>query len=327
MSVSGILTSKPKYLKKSFLISVVVPCYNEEDVIKETYKRLSQTLGSKKINYEIIFCDDGSRDNTPQIIEEIANKDERCRAIILSRNFGHQFASFAAIENSKGDAVILIDADLQDPPEVMLEMIKKWKEGYEVVYGKRRVRQKESLFKKFSASAFYRFFNMISDIQIPLDTGDFRIMDRRVVDVLIQMPERDKFLRGMISWIGFKQDHIYYDRDERFAGKTKYTFFKMIKFAASGIFSFSTVPLKVATWLGALSSLIAFVGIIYIFYVRLLLDDWVQGWAFTSVIIMFFGGAQLFAFGIMGEYVGRIYRQDKKRPVYIVDKIVQKNKN
>lgn len=321
---AGIIALEPRSSKKDFLLSVIVPCYNEEAVIEETYKRLSKALTDKKLNFELVFCDDGSADKTASLLEEISLKDERCKAVILSRNFGHQFASFAGIENCEGDAIVLIDADLQDPPEVIPEMIKMWKDGWDVVYGKRMVREKESWFKKFTASAFYRLFNKISDIEIPLDTGDFRLMDRRVVDVLEQMPEKDKFLRGMISWIGLKQTPIYYDRDPRFAGETKYTLVKMIKFAASGIFSFSTIPLKFATWVGVAASAIAMIGIIYIFYVRLFQDNWVEGWAFTSVIIMFFGGVQLFTFGIMGEYIGRIYRQDKKRPQYVVDKIIKK---
>lgn len=320
---AGIHAERPRSHKKDFLLSVIVPCYNEEEVIRETYKRISDALNKKNFKFEIVFCDDGSTDTTAAILEEISLSNPNCKTLILSRNFGHQFASFSGIENCDGDAVILIDADLQDPPELIIDMVDKWKDGWDVVYGQRLKRQDESWFKRFTASAFYRLFNQIADIKIPLDTGDFRLMDRRVVEILLKMPEKDKFLRGMISWIGLKQTSLLYTRDPRYAGSTKYGLIKMLKFAASGIFSFSTMPLRFATWLGLTTATLSVFGIAYIFYVRLFMDNWVEGWAFTSVLIMFFGGIQLFTFGIMGEYVGRIYRQDKKRPQYIIDRTIK----
>ncbi len=305
-------------------ISIIVPCYNEEAVIQKTYDTLTQTMQQSAFDYEIIFCDDGSTDKTPHILEKIALGDGHVVTLILSRNFGHQIASYAGIEYSNADAVVLIDADLQDPPALILEMIDKWHlEKYDVVYAKRNIRKGESAFKKFTASLFYRLFNVVSDIKIPLDTGDFRLMDSRVVDILKKMPEQDKFLRGMTSWIGLKQTAIYYDRHVRFAGVTKYPLRKMIQFAVRGIFSFSTLPLKIATWLGIVSSFLAFLGILYIFYIRFFMHDWVKGWAFTSVLILFFAGMQLLTLGILGQYVGLIYKQGKNRPLYIVDRIIK----
>ena len=310
------------YRKK---ISIIVPCYNEEPVIEQTYKVITETMQSTDYDYEIIFCDDGSKDNTAHILEQIAQRDNRVTTIILSRNFGHQIAVSAGIDQSSGDAVILIDADLQDPPAVILQMIEKWhNEHYDVVYAKRNIRKGESTFKRFTASLFYRLFNRISEIQIPLDTGDFRLLDARVVDVLKKMPEHDKFLRGMTSWIGLRQTAVYYDRDARFAGVTKYPLGKMIKFAMNGIFSFSTIPLKIATWLGIATSLFAFMGIFYIFYIRFFMNDWVKGWAFTSVLILFFAGIQLLTLGILGQYIGLVYQQSKNRPLYVVDKVIKK---
>jgi dolichol-phosphate mannosyltransferase len=307
-------------------ISIIVPCYNEEAVIQKTYDTITQTMKKSDFDYEIIFCDDGSTDNTPHILEKLALEDTHVATLILSRNFGHQIASYAAIEYSKGDAVVLIDADLQDPPALILEMADKWhREKYDVIYAKRNIRKGESAFKKWTASLFYRLFNKVSEIKIPLDTGDFRLMDARVVDILKKMPEQDKFLRGMTSWIGLKQTAIYYNRDVRFAGVTKYPLRKMIKFAVSGIFSFSTLPLKIATWLGIAASIIAFLGIIYIFYIRLFMNDWVKGWAFTSVLILFFAGMQLLTLGILGQYVGLIYKQSKHRPLYVIDRIIKNN--
>ena len=286
---------------------------------KKHSKRLYLSLHSPNI-----FCDDGSLDKTPQILEQISLKNNHVITIILSRNFGQQIAVCAALEQCTGDAVVLIDADLQDPPHVILEMIEKWQsEKYDVVYAKRNSRKGESNFKRFTSSLFYRVFNAISDIKIPLDTGDFRLMDRRVVDILKKMPERDKFLRAMTAWIGLKQTAIYYDREARFSGITKYSYFRLLKYAMNGIFSFSTMPLKIATWLGISSSFFAFLGIIYIFYVRIFMDDWVRGWAFTSILVLFFAGMQLLTLGILGQYVGLIYQQSKNRPPYIIDKMIK----
>lgn len=306
--------------KKNFLLSVIIPCFNEQESIAETHRVLTETLQGTKFRYELIFVDDGSRDTTPVILGDIASKDKCSKVVFLSRNFGHQNALTAGIDYAEGDAVAFIDADLQDPPRVMLEMLEKWLEGYDVVYGQRRKRSEEGWFKLFTASLFYRLFNAISDIRMPIDTGDFRVVDRRVADILRAMPERDRFLRGMIAWVGFRQIAVLYDREARFAGVTKYPLMKMLRFAMNGILSFSNIPLKIAVWLGAASALAAALGILYTLYVRLFLEGWVSGWAFLSIVIFFFSGVQLLCLGLLGEYVGRIYRQDKRRPLYVVDR-------
>lgn len=300
------------------LLSVIVPFYNEMEVIKETYKSLTEVLSSTSYNYEIIFVDDGSSDQGVSIVEEIQAKDDKVAFVGLSRNFGHQLAVTAGIDIAKGDALVIIDADLQDPPEVIKDFIVEWEKGSHVVYGVRKERSGEKHSKLITAKYFYRLFNKISDIQIPLDTGDFRLIDKEVADIVRRMPESDRFLRGMVAWAGFKQTPVYYDRDKRHAGETKYPLKKMLKFALDGILSFSNVPLKLATWLGFLVSIISVFGIFYVLGVRFLLDDVVSGWSFLAVIIFFFSGIQLFSLGIIGEYIGRIYRQSKQRPLYIV---------
>ena len=272
--------------------------------------------------FELIFVDDGSVDATPALLSELAAADSAVKVVLLSRNFGHQTAASAGLRHATGDAVILIDADLQDPPAVMQEMIRKWREGCDVVYGTRRSRAGESFLKLFTARLFYRFLNAMSDIRIPLDAGDFRIMDRRVVDIVNGMPERDRFLRGMVAWIGLKQDTVLYDRNPRFAGVTKYPLRKMLKFAVNGIVSFSNAPLKLATWLGMAVALMAMLGVLGIVYIRLFQDNWVSGWAFISVALFFFSGVQLMCLGLIGEYIGRIYRQNKHRPLYVVDRTI-----
>jgi dolichol-phosphate mannosyltransferase len=305
-------------------ISIIVPCYNEEAVIEQTYHVITQTMQNSDYAYEILFCDDGSKDKTPQILEHIALLDNHVVTIILSRNFGQQIAVCAAMEQATGDAVVLIDGDLQDPPAVILQMIEKWDlEKYDVVYAKRNTRKGETALKKLTASLFYRFFNKVSEVQIPLDTGDFRLLDSRVVAILKKMPEHDKFLRGMTAWVGLKQTAIYYDREVRRAGVTKYSYFRLLKYALNGIFSFSTIPLKIATWMGIATSFFAFMGIFYIIYVRIFMDDWVRGWAFASILILFFAGVQLLTLGILGQYIGLVYQQSKNRPLYVVDKIIK----
>jgi glycosyltransferase involved in cell wall biosynthesis len=301
------------------LISIVIPCFNEAESIGETLRRLRQFCdGMPDIEAELIFVDDGSRDGTRELLRDAAAQDPRVRLVGLARNFGHQLAVTAGIDAADGDAVALIDADLQDPPEVLGEMIAKWREGYDVVYGRRTERPGESAFKLVTARLFYRLLNRLSDVPIPHDTGDFRLMDRAVVEVLREMPERDRFIRGMVAWIGFRQCALPYRRAERFAGTSKYPLRKMLRFAADGVLSFSTKPLQLSITLGLVSAAIALAGIVYALVARLLTDDWVPGWAAIMVAVLFIGGVQLVSIGVLGEYIGRIYGEVKRRPLYVV---------
>lgn len=303
----------------SCLLSVVVPCFNEEQSLNETHRRLSATLAALDgADYEILYVDDGSRDATATILRAIQSTDPHTRVIFLSRNFGHQLAVSAGIEHAVGDAVILIDADLQDPPEVISEMYTRWREGWQVAYGVRIDREGETAFKLWSARLFYRVLNRLAEVDIPMDTGDFRLMDRAVVDALLNMPERDRFLRGMVSWVGFRQVAVPYRRAARHAGESKYPFWKMTRFATDGILSFSRLPLRLATWIGLSASGLALVGIFYALIVRLFTDAWVPGWTFLFIAVAFLGGVQLLSLGIIGEYIGRIYGETKQRPLYLV---------
>jgi dolichol-phosphate mannosyltransferase len=304
---------------KKPLLSVVIPCLDEESGIRETYRRLSAVLTAADIQVELVFVDDGSKDKTPEVLRELQFEDPRVRVVRLSRNFGHQVAITAGLEHAAGDAVAIIDADLQDPPEVLPEFIRKWHDGYDVVYGVRTEREGETAFKLWTAKAFYRLIGQLSDTAIPLDTGDFRLMDRRVVDALLSMPERDRFVRGMVSWLGFSQTSVSYKRSARLAGQTKYPLFKMIKFATDGIVSFSTLPLRIATWIGFLASGLSVLGIFVVLLERYLgVLGLVKGWSSTVIAVLFIGGVQLVCMGIIGEYVGRIYGESKRRPLYIV---------
>ena len=301
------------------LVSVVVPCFNEEETISEIHRRLAALADSRpRERFELLFVNDGSRDATLACLRKIATGDARVRVISLARNFGHQLAVTAGVDHARGDAVVLIDADLQDPPEVIGEMIDRWKEGYQVVYGVRSERKGESMFKRATAHLFYRLLGQLSDTPIPLDTGDFRLMDRMVADVLRAMPERDRFIRGLVSWVGFNQFALHYKREERFAGSTKYPLRKMIRFASDGMVSFSVKPLKLAITVGTLSAGLACVSILWVFAGRLLTNNWVPGWTATIIAILFLGGIQLLCTGLLGEYVGRIYMQSKGRPLYVV---------
>jgi dolichol-phosphate mannosyltransferase len=301
------------------VLSVVVPCYNEEAVIRTTHARLSEVVPGIEPSYEILYVNDGSRDGTLSLLREIERDDPRVRVLTFSRNFGHQAAVTAGVQHARGDAVVLIDADLQDPPEVIAEMVARWREGYQVVYGVRRTREGETPFKLATARIFYRTLNRLSETPIPLDTGDFRLMDRCVVNHLNAMPERDRFIRGMVAWIGFRQVKIEYDRARRFAGESKYPLRKMIKFALDGMLSFSTKPLRLATNLGFLVSALSVLLILYAFYKRLFTADYVPGWTLLITVMVFLGGVQLVCIGIIGEYVGRIYGETKRRPLYILD--------
>jgi dolichol-phosphate mannosyltransferase len=302
-------------------LSVVVPCYNEQESILACHERLTGVLGGLEETYEIVYVDDGSRDQTVPLLQEIHARDGHAVVVQLSRNFGHQLAVTAGLSASRGQAVVIIDADLQDPPELIVEMVKLWRSGYKVVYGIRKTRDGETPFKLWTAKVFYRLINSLSDVDIPLDTGDFRLIDRMVVDVFLQMPERHRLLRAMWSWIGFSQVGLPYQRAPRFAGRTKYPLRKMLGLALDGIVSFSVLPLRLVTGLGFLSAGAAFVGIVYTLCVRLLTHSWVRGWAMTFIGILFMAGVQMLCLGILGEYIGRIYTESKQRPLFIQHEI------
>jgi polyisoprenyl-phosphate glycosyltransferase len=301
------------------LLSIVIPCYNEQEVIAETIKRLKVFAeGLKNQDVEFIFVDDGSRDQTRAMLKSFALDDARIKIVGFARNFGHQIAVTAGVDAARGDAVVLIDADLQDPPEVVHEMIKKWEEGYDVVYGTRTERPGESAFKLATARLFYRVLNKLSSVPIPLDTGDFRLMSRPVVDVLKAMPERDRFIRGMVSWVGFKQIALPYKRAQRFAGETKYPLKKMLTFAFDGILSFSSKPLELSLVLGIVITAVSTVGILGIILQRILAGSWVSLELIVLAAVGLLGGLQLFCMGILGQYIGRIYNEIKNRPLYTV---------
>jgi dolichol-phosphate mannosyltransferase len=301
------------------LLSIIVPCYNEQEVIAETVKRLKIfAIDLKNIDIEFIFVDDGSRDQTRAMLKSFASDDSRIKIISFARNFGQQVATTAGLDASCGDAVVLIDADLQDPPEVIHEMIKKWEEGYDVVYATRTERPGESMFKLGTARLFYRVFNKLSSIPIPLDTGDFRLMSRAVVDVLKAMPERNRFIRGMVSWTGFKQVALPYKRAQRFAGETKYPFKKMLTIAFDGILSFSNKPLELALFLGMAISTLTGLGILGIIIQRINSGVWISMEVIILVAVGLLSGLQLLYLGILGQYIARIYNEIKNRPLYIV---------
>lgn len=304
------------------LLSVVIPCFNEEAVLAATHDRVSKAVARiDGFEHELIFVDDGSRDDTFKLLTEIQKRDPHARVLRLSRNFGHQIAVTAGLEAAAGDVIVVIDADLQDPPEVIPEMVALWREGNHVVYGCRTTRAGESRFKLLTAKAFYRLINRFSDTTMPVDTGDFRLMDRSVVDVLLSMPERGRFLRGMVSWVGFRQVPFRYEREARQAGRSKYPLLKMISFAMDGIISFSVLPLRFAALTGLVAIWFALAGIVMAVVVRVLgLYDLRlgRGWASLFVAVLFMGGVQLLTLGVMGEYLGRIYTEVKRRPLYAV---------
>jgi glycosyltransferase involved in cell wall biosynthesis len=305
------------------LISVIIPCYNEAEVVREMHRRLSETMAQvKNDDYELIFVNDGSTDETPAILAELHAADPHTRVIYLSRNFGHQVSFTAGLENARGDAVVLIDGDLQDPPEVILDMIERWRAGYQVAYGLRKVRAGERRWRLWSIKIFYRLMQRLSDTPIPLDTGDFRLIDRQAVDALLRLPESHRYLRGMVSWVGFKQIAVSYNRDARYAGESKYSLFKLIRLALDGLMSFSFVPLRVTIYFGFMTMALSLLGIVVAIVYRLLIRDtdahFVRGWASLFVAILFLGGVQLVFLGIIGEYLGRIYTEVKRRPLYFV---------
>ena len=301
------------------LLSVIIPCYNEEPVLRATHERLTGVLTELPwLDYELLYVNDGSMDHTQQILTQLQLHDPHVRVLRLSRNFGHQIAVTAGLEAASGDAVVVIDADLQDPPEVIPDMIKLWRDGNDVVYGIRVEREGESTFKLWTAKIFYRLINRLSETKMPLDAGDFRLLDRKVVEVIKTMPERARFLRGMVSWAGFLQVSRPYHRLARHAGDSKYPFRKMLRFAMDGIISFSLAPLKLAIWTGFLAIWIAVAGIIVAIIDRLLEKGLARGWASLFVAVLFMGGVQLVSLGIIGEYLGRIYTEVKRRPLYVV---------
>jgi len=311
-------------LGKYSSLSIVIPCFNEAEVLPEAISRLSkvskQLERDENLRVELIFVDDGSLDSTYEMLLKYMKDSQYIKVIHLSRNFGHQIAITAGMDAASGDAIVVIDVDLQDPPEKIIEMTHLWRQGYEVVYGTRLTRIGESTFKLMTAKLFYRFLNALSDVHIPPDTGDFRLISREVLEVLQAMPERYRYIRGMVSWVGFKQVALLYNRDKRYAGESKYPLLKMLSFAADGLLSFSTKPLLIATTLGLTVALMAIMGICYVIFLRVFTDIWAPGWTTQMFSILFIGGVQLVFIGILGQYVGRIYNEVKRRPLYIVAK-------
>ncbi|MEN4042446.1 MAG: glycosyltransferase family 2 protein [Anaerolineaceae bacterium] len=300
------------------VFSIIAPIFNEQESLAELYRRISAIMDTTGEPWELVLVNDGSTDRSEEMIRGLARQDGRVRPVLFARNFGHQIAVTAGLDYARGQAVVIIDADLQDPPELILEMIEKWREGYEVVYAVRSGREGESWFKTFTASFFYRLIHRITDVNIPLDTGDFRLIDRKVVDVLNQMRERHRFLRGMAAWVGFKQTGITYQRAARFAGETKYPFRKMFRLAINAITGFSYFPLQVATFLGFIAAALSIIAIPVVVFLRLISSQQLIGQATTLIAVLFFGGVQLICLGILGEYIGRIYDEVRGRPLYIV---------
>jgi dolichol-phosphate mannosyltransferase len=302
-------------LRDPGLISVVTPMHDEEANARLFYQRVTAALEGQE--FELVVVDDGSRDGTGRVLAEIAAEDERVKVVSLSRNFGHQPALTAGLDHSRGDAVVMIDADLQDPPELIATMVDRWREGADVVYAVRESREGETRFKLLTAKYFYRLLSRIAQIEIPLDSGDFRLMDRRALDALLAMPERNRFLRGMTVWVGFTQTAVPYRRQARPAGETKFTLNRMLRFSLDAMTSFSYAPLQLATLLGFVISLIALLSIPLVVYARVT-GAFVPGISSTLVAMLLMGGIQLITLGIVGEYVGRIYDEVKRRPLYVV---------
>ncbi|HEY3818733.1 MAG TPA: glycosyltransferase family 2 protein [Polyangiaceae bacterium] len=308
-------------------LSLVLPIYNEEDVIPELHKRLQEFLAKLALPAEVVFVNDGSRDGSMALLRGVAAEEPRYRVVSFARNFGHQRAITAGVDYARGKAVVVMDADLQDPPEVVLDMVAKWREGFDVVYGRRRKREGETWFKLLTARLFYRLFAAMIPIQVPLDTGDFRLMSRRVVVALRELRETHRFVRGMVAWVGFKQTEVLYDRPGRFAGDTKYPLRKMVAFAIDGITSFSVLPLRFATYLGMLM-ILGSVGVIaWALVAKYVLHQFVQGWTGIMIVVAVFASVQLLMIGILGEYIGRIYEEVKRRPLYIVGDTVNAHRD
>jgi glycosyltransferase involved in cell wall biosynthesis len=299
-------------------LSLVLPIYNEQEVIPELHRRLQEFLAKLALSAEVVFVDDGSRDTSMALLRDAAMSEPRYRIVSFARNFGHQTAITAGVDYARGQAVVVMDADLQDPPEVVLEMVARWRAGFDVVFGRRRRRQGETWFKLITARAFYRVFAAMIPIEVPLDTGDFRLMSRRVVVALRELRETHRFVRGMVAWVGFKQTEVLYDRPGRYAGETKYPLRKMVHFALDGITSFSVLPLRFATYLGMLMILASGGVIVWALVAKYALHQVVQGWTAIMIVIALFSSVQLLMIGILGEYIGRIYEEVKRRPLYVV---------
>ncbi len=304
---------------QNFLLSIIVPVYNEALLIQESVKRLAGAAGGLGCRYEILFVDDGSRDETFAILEKERQSNPNLRLLKLTRNFGHQMAITAGMDHVKGDVIITIDADLQDPPELMKAMVEKWREGYDIVYARRERRIGETLFKRWTAAFFYRLVRAVSHVDIPVDVGDYRLMSRRALDSLNQLREKHRYVRGLVAWLGYRQTFVDYVRDKRFAGKTKYTLGKMLKFSMDGLSSFSTAPLRLATLMGFGCAGLSFLYILYALYVKFITHDVVAGWTTVIIAVFFLGGVQLICLGIMGEYLGMLHEESKRRPLYIIE--------
>lgn len=305
-------------MNKDFLLSVVIPVFNEENNISPLLERLQPIL--EKFNYEIIFANDGSKDSTAKIIKDFAKKDKRIKMVSFTRNFGHQNALLAGYRFSSGDCVCSMDADMQDPPEIIPQMIEKWQQGAKIVYARRKKRDVDSFFKKQTALIFYRFINYLSDRPIPQDVGDFRLMDKEVVDYINRLPEHTPFLRGLVAWSGFPEEYVYFIREKRHSGKTHYSFSKMLNFALDGITSFSVKPLRMASYMGFLAASFGFIGVLYAIIGKFLAPTpFVTGWTALFVGITFLGGVQLITIGIIGEYISKIYVEVLNRPHYTVE--------
>lgn len=300
-------------------ISVVIPLYNEEAVIEQTYTRLKDVMETLAMDYELLFVNDGSKDKTLQLVQTLSFADKHVKCLAFSRNFGHQIAITAGTDYASGDAVVVIDADLQDPPELIPEMIQKWQDGFDVVYAKRIKRNGESFFKKWSAKMFYRTLHRLTDVEIPVDTGDFRLMDKKVYTELKKINEKNPFVRGLVSWLGFQQVALEYEREERAAGETKYPLKKMVKLSLDGLTSFSHQPLKMASYAGVALSIAGFIYMLVVLFQTLFTATTVNGWSSIIIIQLLFSGFVLIILGMIGEYIGRIYDEVKDRPLYIVE--------
>jgi glycosyltransferase involved in cell wall biosynthesis len=307
-------------------LSLIIPIFNEEAVIPELHRRLAEVMAELEADvrsWEVVFIDDGSKDRSLALLKEMSASERRFKVLAFSRNFGHQMAITAGIDAAEGDAVVIIDADLQDPPEVIRSMIARWRSGFDVVFGVRRSRAGETIFKKLTAALFYRILRtMLGGMSIPVDAGDFRLISRPVVLTLRSLKEKHRFVRGMVTWVGFKQSALYYDREARFAGETKYPFTKMVRFAVDAITSFSIVPLRFATWIGVLAGFVAGAAALWVMYARLFLHDTVQGWTTIMIAVALGSSAQLIMIGVLGEYIGRIYEEIKRRPLYVTAELV-----
>ncbi|MDR1542178.1 MAG: glycosyltransferase family 2 protein [Clostridiales bacterium] len=310
------------------VFTVVIPAFNEEEVIMESYRRLTAVMKGTGESYELLFVDDGSKDKTAFLLGEAAEKDKNVKCIRFSRNFGHMAAITAGLDCARGDAIMIIDADLQDPPEVFPEMIAKWREGYDVVYGQRSERKGETAFKKLTANIFYRFIRSMTDVDMPVDTGEFRLIDRKVCEAIKKMREKSRYIRGLVSWVGFRQTPVSYIREKRFAGQTKYPLTKMISFAMDAITTFSYKPLKAASTLGFSISMLSFFYLIVVLCQRLFFSNTtISGWASMIAIVTFSQGIVLMVLGLMGEYIGRIFDEIKDRPIYLIQEFINEDED